>query len=170
MKIDFGLKITFIVLLLLPGFSCQKQSVSSSPNKTNPVAVSSNSSNQSSTETKPAEPQTVKFESAGKVEIVGTFYEAPKANSPAVLMLHQWGDNRASYDEFARKIQAKGFGVLAIDGRGFGESVKTTDGEKVGTDRDDETVRGMKADVDNAFRFLAKQKNVDAQKIGIVGA
>ena len=28
----------------------------------------------------------------------------------------------------------------------------------------------MIADVDNAFRFLAKQKNVDAAKIGIVGA
>ena len=86
------------------------------------------------------------------------------------MLLHQWGSDRKSYDKFAKRLQAKGFGVLAIDGRGFGESVKTTDGKSVSPSRMDETVKGMKADVDNAFQFLTRQKNVDAQRICIVGA
>ncbi len=150
-------------------FGCQNQTVTNSSDKTN-SNVPANNANQSSSPAKIPEPQTIKFESAEKVEIVGTFYESPKANSPAVLLIHQWGSSRQSYDEFAKRLQSKGFGVLAIDGRGFGESVKTTDGAKVGTDRGDETVKGMKADVNNAFDFLKKQKNVDAGRIGIVGA
>ncbi len=85
-------------------------------------------------------------------------------------MLHQFGSDRQSFDEFAKRLQKKGFGVLAIDGRGFGESVKTTDGKTVAAERTDEAVKGMKADVSNAFDLLVKQKNVDPLKIGIVGA
>ena len=174
MKYGFAVKIIFVSSLLLTAFGCQSQTVSNSSNKTNSPA-NSNAANQSKTETKILEPQMVKFESADKVVIIGTFYESPKAASPAVLLLHQWGDSRKSYDEFARKLQAKGFGVLAIDGRGFGESVKTTSGETYKIERGDvtrgdETVKGMKADVDNAFQFLTKQKNVDAARTGIVGA
>jgi dienelactone hydrolase len=165
MKIKFGLKISIISLILLAFFGCQNKEVSNSSNKTN-----TNKPKLTNEGTPIPAPQKVQFESADKVVIVGTFYESPKVNSPAVLMLHQWQSNRGSYDEFARRIQAKGFGVLAIDGRGFGDSTKTTDGATVKTDRGDETVKGMKADVDNAFQFLTKQKNVNAQKIGIVGA
>jgi dienelactone hydrolase len=145
------------------GFSlaCQSQTVSNQPNATN--------SNISTTSQIPA-PQTIKFESADKLEIIGTFYESPKANSPAVLLLHQWQSTRKSFDSFAEQLQAKGFGVLAIDGRGFGESVKTTDGKTVSPSRTDDAVKAMKIDVDNAFQFLANRKNVDAARVGIVGA
>lgn len=164
---QFYLKILLIILLISTTFACQNQPVSNSTNQTN-TTVPTNTSTQS-TSNIPA-PQNIKFESADKVEIIGTFYESPKANSPAVLLLHQWGSDRKSYDNLAKQLQAKGFGVLAIDGRGFGESVKTTDGKTVAPERTDETVKGMKADVDNAFNFLKQQKNVDAPRIGIVGA
>lgn len=157
---------TSIIILLLTNFACQNQTVSNSAKQTNSAV--SRPSTQSTSQISP--PQNIKFTSAENVEIIGTFYESPKANSPAVLLLHQWGSSRKSYENLAKRLQAKGFGVLAIDGRGFGESVKTTDGKPVGTDRGDETVKGMKADVDSAFQFLAKQKNVDAMRIGIVGA
>jgi dienelactone hydrolase len=170
MNLRLAAKIVSVCILISTNFGCGRQAVSNSPNKTNSPAANSNTANQSNTEAKIPAAQTVNFESLDKVVIVGTFYESPKAASPAVLLLHQWGSNRASYDDFARRLQAKGFGVLAIDGRGFGDSTKTTDGTTVGTDRGDETVKGMKADVDNAFQFLTKQKNVDANKIGVVGA
>lgn len=114
--------------------------------------------------------QRITFESADKVQIVGSFFSSSKPNSPAVLLLHQFQSDRHSYDEFARRLQVKGFGVLAIDGRGFGESVKTTDGKNVDVSRSDEAVKGMKSDVAAAFEFLSKQQNVDAAQIGIVGA
>lgn len=170
MKSSFAAKMIFVCSLAMPVLSCQNQTASNSTSKTNSPPENLSRAAQSNAETEIPAPQTVKFESAGKVEIVGTFYGSPKASSPAVLLLHQWNSDRKSYDEFARRLQAKGFGALAIDGRGFGESVKTTDGGAVTTERGDETVKGMKADVDNAVQFLAKQKNVDAARIGIVGA
>lgn len=177
MRFNFITKILFISLLIAMAFGCQNQTNSNSTNVVNANVSTSNLSNinQSNPETKISPPENVKFESADKVEIIGTFYESPKANSPAVLMLHQFGSNRKSYDEFAKRLQAKGFGVMAIDGRGFGESVKTTDGKTVtqnpeAESLDAELVKKMKADVDNAFNFLVKQKNVDAGRIGLVGA
>ena len=114
--------------------------------------------------------QRVAFESVDKTVIVGTFLESTKPNSPAVLLLHQFQSDRHSYDDFARRLQAKGFGVLAIDGRGFGESTKTSDGKSVAVSRSDDAVKGMRADVAAAFDFLAKQQNVDTARIAIVGA
>lgn len=172
MKLNLFVKLLIVSLFISFATSCQSQTVSNSANKTNSnfPTNNANSANQSNSQTKTPEPQTVKFESADKVEIIGTFYESPKADSAAVLLLHQFGSNRKSYDEFAKHLQIKGFGVLAIDGRGFGESVKTTDGKKVAAERTDDAVKGMRADVSNAFDFLANQKNVDAARIGIVGA
>lgn len=167
---DSRLKTALLIASLLFAFGCQNQTASNLSSVVNSPSVNANGANRSGAETKIPQPQTVKFESAEKVEIVGTFYESPKANSPAVLLLHQWQSDRKSYDDFARRLQAKGFGVLAIDGRGFGDSVKTVDGEAVGTDRGDETVKGMKADVAGAFKFLAQQKNVDAARVAVVGA
>jgi dienelactone hydrolase len=167
MRLNLAGKITIIGLLILATFGCQDQATSNSINS-NVVSNNTNSINQTNGEI--PSPQNIKFESAGKVEIVGTFYESPKTESPAVLLLHQFGSDRQSFDEFAKRLQKKGFGVLAIDGRGFGESVKTTDGKTVAAERTDEAVKGMKADVSNAFDLLVKQKNVDPLKIGIVGA
>ena len=90
--------------------------------------------------------------------------------SPALLLLHQWGSNRHSYDEFARKMQAAGFNVLAIDGRGFGESTKKADGTTLAAGRTDADVKAMQSDVGAAFDFLSKNKNVDPKRIAIVGA
>ena len=112
----------------------------------------------------------VTLESADKTVIVGTFLESAKPNSPAVLLLHQFASDRHSYDDFAKQLQAKGFGVLAIDGRGFGESTKTSDGKTVAVSRTDDAVKRMNADVGAAFEYLAKQKNVDPARIAIVGA
>lgn len=165
MRIKIAAQIFFIGLILLTAFGCQNKEVSNSSNKTN-----TNKVNLTNDGTPIPAPETVKFVSEGNMEIVGTFYESPKANSPAVLLLHQWQNNRKSYNEFALRMQAKGFGVLAIDGRGFGDSTKTTGGVKVTADSEIETIRGMKADVANAFQFLTKQKNVNPQKVGIVGA
>jgi dienelactone hydrolase len=115
-------------------------------------------------------PQRVTFESADKTPIAGTFYGSPNPSSPAVLMLHQWMSDRHSYDDLAMRMQARGFAILTIDGRGFGESVKTADGKKISPSRSDEAVAGMKTDVSAAVDFLQKQVNVDPARIGVVGA
>ena len=157
MNFNLAVKMIFAGLMISALFGCQSQTVSNSSNNANSTlpgtnANGANNANQSKVET--SAPRDVKFESEDMVEIVGTFYESAKANSPAVLLLHQFGSNRKSFDEFAKRLQAKNFGVLAIDGRGFGESVKTTDGKTVGAQRTAEGVKGMEADVGNAFDFF----------------
>jgi len=114
--------------------------------------------------------QTVTIEAPDGVKLVGSLFDSGKPNSPALLLLHQWQSDRHSYDEFAKREQSKGFVVLAIDGRGFGESTKKADGTSVTAGRSDADVKAMLGDVDAAIGFLKKQKNVDATAIGIVGA
>lgn len=60
--------------------------------------------------------------------------------------------------------------MLAIDGRGFGESIKKVDGSKVAAGQSAEAVNGMKSDVAAAVKFLSEQRNVDKKRIGVVGA
>ena len=170
MNNKFCAKAVILVLAIPAIFGCQNQTISNSANQTNSNIPANNSNSANQTNTGIPAPQNIKFTSEENVEIVGTFYESPKADSPAVLLLHQFGDSRKSYDEFAKDLQKKNFGVLAVDGRGFGDSVKTTDGKTVAAERTAEGVKGMEADVANAFDFLAKQKNVDANRMGIVGA
>jgi dienelactone hydrolase len=112
----------------------------------------------------------VTIDSADGVKIVGTYLTAPKPNSPAVLLLHQWQSDRHSYDDFANQMHDKGFAVLSIDGRGFGESTRKADGSTISAGRSDADVKAMLGDVDAAFNYLAKQQNVDAAKIVIIGA
>ncbi|MEP7036806.1 MAG: alpha/beta hydrolase, partial [Acidobacteriota bacterium] len=147
MRLNFWAKIIFVSLLIAAMFGCQNQTVSNSSNTINSNVSVNNSNNANQTNAEISAPRDIKFESADKVEIVGTFYESPKANSFAVLLLHQFGSDRNSFDEFAKRLQKKNFGVLAIDGRGFGESVKTTDGKSVEAQRTAEGVKGMEADV-----------------------
>ncbi|MEO7538503.1 MAG: alpha/beta fold hydrolase [Pyrinomonadaceae bacterium] len=111
-----------------------------------------------------------RIEAPDRVVIVGSFYEPNKPDSPAVLLLHQWQSDRHSYDEFAKRLKESGFGVLSIDGRGFGESTRKTDGTEIGPERTDVAVKSMLADVNAAFDLLTKQKNVDPKRVGIVGA
>ena len=114
--------------------------------------------------------QTVTIDSPDGVKLVGSLYEASKPNSPALLLLHQWESDRHSFDEFATRMQAQGFAVLSIDGRGFGESTKKADGSSVTAGRTDADVKGMLGDVGAAFEFLSKQKNVEPSHVGIVGS
>src|SRR5439155_24509606 len=60
----------------------------------------------------------VKFDSADGVELRGTFYPAPKAKAPAILILHRYGGNREGLERLAEELGMKGWGVLTFDVRG----------------------------------------------------
>jgi dienelactone hydrolase len=155
-------KILLILLLSLAIGACAGK-VSNAVNDV-PANAASSFPTPASTE------RTVTIDSPDGVKLVGTLFESAKPTSPAVLLLHQWQNDRHSYDEFAKRMQVKGLTVLAIDGRGFGESTKRGDGSAIAAGRTDADVRGMLGDVDAGVGFLSKQKNVDANRIGVVGA
>jgi len=115
--------------------------------------------------------ETVSFDSSDGVKLVGTFYKPQKPNSPALLLLHEWTANRHVYDDFAERFNKSGYAVLSIDGRGFGESNKKADGSEVKVDLEKGIdPKLLLSDANSAIEFLSKQENVDANKIGIVGA
>lgn len=160
---------------LLFGTACQTQTPSANTgqqsnarqvNATDQMATNA----QSSDDPKIESGKTIDFEAPDGVKIVGTFYPSSKENAAAVLMLHQFGGNRAAFNDLAQKFQANGIGVLTIDGRGFGESITKADGSKVAVSQSDEAVKGMRSDVAAAVSFLGAQKNVDRARIGIIGA
>lgn len=108
--------------------------------------------------------ENITFTTADGIVIVGTFYTCGKENAPAILCLHQWMSDRSTYSKLVQKLVAEGIHVLTIDSRGFGESTTNASGKKVDPDR-----RALK-DVEGAVAFLKKQKNVDAARLGIIGA
>lgn len=165
----------FVLLFFVPilAVSCQNR-ISSTENNQNVAVNAGNSTTEnvsaSSQNSANTAAQTINFDAPDGVKIVGSFYDANAANSPAVLMLHQFGANRASFKDLAQQFQSNGIAVLTIDGRGFGESTKRADGSKVAVSQSNEAVAGMKSDVAAAVKFLSEQKNVDKSRIGIVGA
>ncbi|MDH3491988.1 MAG: alpha/beta fold hydrolase [Acidobacteriota bacterium] len=116
------------------------------------------------------DPVPVRFESEDGLEIAGSFWDAPRKESGAILLLHQWGSDRRSFHSLGTALRHLDIASLAIDGRGFGESVKTKDGNALKPERSKEAVNGMMADVDAAIRFLSEKKNIEKSRIGIVGA
>lgn len=113
----------------------------------------------------PGAPMRVSFstDDDAAVQIVGDLYVPEKTPAPAVLALHQWGASRATYEDFAKAMRDAGFVVLAVDGRGFGESTQGADGKvEPGWD--------TQGDIAAAIDYLKDQPSVDAQRIGIVGA
>lgn len=169
--------IIVITLAVSGGAACSSpdSSANTAP-KVNSAIISrsnqpSNNTAGLSEESQNTETQTVGFDAPDGVKIVGTFYPATiKENAPAVLMLHQFGSNRASYKDLAEQFQKSGIAVLAIDGRGFGDSTKKADGSKVSPDKSNEAVAGMKSDVAAAIKFLEAQKGVDKTRLGMIGA
>src|SRR3989344_169443 len=80
-------------------------------------------------------PEKVDFKTADGVSIYASHWRGEKG-SPAVLLLHMMPAARSSWDEFADKLYASGFGVLAIDLRGHGESEGGPDGFRDFSDED----------------------------------
>ena len=155
-------RIVFFGLLALLFSSCGESASNSAPNSvTNKI--------EKAVESAPAA-QTVSINSPDGVVLVGSLFGSDKPGSPALLLLHQWESDRHSWDDFAKQLQNDGFVVLAIDGRGFGESTKKADGSAVAEGRTEADVKAMLGDVDAAFNYLSKQKNVDPSRVGIIGA
>ncbi|MBI5787027.1 MAG: alpha/beta fold hydrolase [Candidatus Niyogibacteria bacterium] len=80
-------------------------------------------------------PEKVDFKTADGANICASHWRGEKG-SPAVLLLHMMPAARSSWDDFAAKLYENGFGVLAIDLRGHGESEGGPDGWRNFSDED----------------------------------
>lgn len=99
------------------------------------------------------EPRTVQIP-LGDNQLSGMYWQPPGRLSPAVLLLPMLGHGKEDWLPLATQLRREGYGVLALDLR-----------EKGRTDR-----AHLVADVRAGFAFLREQKNVDAARIGVIGA
>ena len=72
----------------------------------------------------------VNIETIDKVELKGKFYPAKGKDATCVMMLHALGDSsdNKEWNNFAKKLQEKGYAVLTFDFRGHGESTAVQPG------------------------------------------
>lgn len=92
------------------------------------------------------------------VHIQGTYYRPAAVHAPGVILLHMLGRNRHDWDAFARELQAAGYGVIAIDLRGHGDSDGTRQWAK------------MTNDAAIAANFIRSRPEIDPKRILMIGA
>jgi len=95
-------------------------------------------------------------------------YHAAAKPGPGILLLHQCNRDRKTWTHLATDAASRGFHVLALDYRGFGES----EGQRFETFQEHQPTINEKwpGDVDAAFSWLTSQKGVDRERIGVAGA
>lgn len=115
----------------------------------------------------PPAPALVTLTAADGAKLKATYFTAGKPG-PGIVLLHQCNRDRQSWAAFAARAAERGYHVIAMDYRGFGES----EGERFTTFQERQSVVDQKwpGDVDAAFAWLTAQTGVDRERIGAAGA
>lgn len=106
--------------------------------------------------------EAVKIKTQDGIKIAGDYYDSP--GDKAVLLLHMMPADRKSWVEFAEKLRAINFKVLAIDLRGHGESQGGPDGYKKFSDAEHQA---SISDVEASAEFL---ENKGVKNLYLAGA
>ena len=111
-------------------------------------------------------PTDVDLVASDGVKLKATYYSAGKPG-PGVLLLHMCNSNRKAWAGLASQAAARGYHVLAMDYRGYGESGGTR--SMMGAEQQRIVAELWPGDVDTAFKWLTSQKDVDKQRIAAGG-
>ena len=100
---------------------------------------------------------------------IAALYRSPQKDKPVAVLIHGVAAGKREWDKLCGELWKRGFGTLAIDLRGHGDS---TEGPKGKQDFKsfDETGEWPKAEADilAAVRFLRK-KGIPASRVGLIG-
>lgn len=114
-------------------------------------------------------PEPVTLKAADGLTLTGTYFN-PGKPGPALMLLHQCNQDRASWAGFAAKAAARGYHVMTLDYRGYGES----GGPRIDTLSNEErrrvTTQLWPGDVDVAYAHLMSRPGVDRVRVGAAGA
>jgi len=101
--------------------------------------------------------------------ILSALYSPAQENNRTVVLLHDLGKNKEQFSTFKNALAKEGFGYLALDLRGHGQSTNKEDYRKFAREGVDNQFNKMTRDVDAALSFLDK-KRVPAASIVVLGA
>ncbi|MEP0813298.1 MAG: alpha/beta fold hydrolase [bacterium] len=115
----------------------------------------------------------ITYRTSDGVNIAGTFFRPAKLRMqkvPVVIMLHMLSRSRNDWNAIAPLVMAEGYCALAIDLRGHGESLEFDQAGRTWREFGDGDFRSMLLDVSGAVSYLATRKEVNTDRIAIIGA
>ena len=116
-----------------------------------------------------ASPASVRFKTADGWTLAA-LYQPPRKGEPAAILVHGVASDKHEWDAFAGRLRALGWGTLAIDLRGHGESRAGPEGPgDFRTFDRDGTWPALEGDLTAAVAFL-KKKGLRPGRIGLIGA
>lgn len=105
---------------------------------------------------------------SGPWRIVGDLVIPARRPAPAVILLNKANGDRGAYAGLARALADRGVASLRVDLRGHGESINA--GRFVPGTTDPAILEGSDADIAVAHRHLEGRPEIDARRLGWVGA
>jgi dienelactone hydrolase len=117
----------------------------------------------------PTAGETVRLTAPDGVALAATYYAAG-GPGPAILLLHQCNKDRGSWQGLAPRLAARGFHVLTLDYRGYGQSGGTPYTELNFAEQARISAESWPGDVDAALAHLSSRPGVRADAIGAAGA
>ena len=120
-------------------------------------------------EEKPAEPAVLTFRAADGLELEGAYYAPPRRGAPGILCFHGLGRDRGAWGALPARLQSEGYAVFAVTLRGHPEKKTRRAGGTTWLEMELPEFKAMASDVEAARACLAKQREVDALHIGLMG-
>jgi dienelactone hydrolase len=102
-------------------------------------------------------------------KLAATYYPG-KRLAPGILLLHQCNRDRSVWNALAADLAGKGFHVLTVDYRGYGQSAGARHSELPTAERVRLSRDTWPGDIDVAFAYLRAQPGVRVDAIGAAGA
>jgi pimeloyl-ACP methyl ester carboxylesterase len=114
----------------------------------------------------------VTFLSEDSVHLRGMYWEPREDRAISLLLLHDARADRTSWDPFVPLFRTRGWGVLAFDLRGHGESVRQDMRADLLTPHEADLTSPFNYphDVKAAIAFMARQTKADPAKLAVIGA
>src|SRR5215207_8432128 len=109
----------------------------------------------------------VTLKSSDGITLKATYYPAAKPG-PGIVLLHQCNQDRRAWSAFASRAAGRGYHVITMDYRGFGESEGPRNPDAA--EQQSTVAQKWPGDVDAAFTWLQAQPGVDKNRIGAAGA
>jgi pimeloyl-ACP methyl ester carboxylesterase len=115
----------------------------------------------------PSAARTIDLKSPDGIALKASYFSAGRPG-PGLLLLHACNRDRSSWHGLATAAATRGFHVLALDYRGYGQSggTKSDDPQQQQWIAD----REWPGDIDTAYAWLTSQQGVDKTRMGAAGA
>ena len=111
----------------------------------------------------------VTLKAADGTSLRGTYF-SPGKPGPGIMLQHQCNRERSTWTSLATDAAKRGYHVLAIDYRGYGESGGDRFESISQQERQAIAQQKWPGDIDAAFAWLLSQPGVDRDRIGAAGA